>query len=318
MKILRTQFIIFLAMLVLASPFAEAVPLINVPLKSDFSDFNRETYRFIHRLLNKRVLSGISRGSLPLTRKQVVSYLLEVYEKQENGEITLSTIDQERLNALLAFYREVREFSKPTAENGSEATTQIPHSGRLHVGTIAGENYRFSLDFGASQRAITHLVDNLSDEQPVEGNMLGYHLPFHTFMDSQGRLLHLRRKSAYRSIYGEIFDDLFPDESKHRQAEGKLKNRVAINAYMKFNLPWFELQLGQDTLQWGPGYHDSLLISKNPLAMNMIKLKAAYKPITFTAFTAILEDMAPDINDKYISGHRLEGYFWDRFGVRLL
>ena len=314
MKTLRTQFIVFFAMLVLASTFAEAVPLINVPLKSDFSDFNRETYRFIHRLLNKRVLPGISRGSLPLTRKQVVSYLLEVYEKQENGEITLSTIDQDRLNALLAFYREVREFSKPTAENGSEVTIQIPHSGRLHAGTIAGENYRFSLDFGASQRAITHLVDNLSDEEPVEGNMLVTTFYPH-FYGQSGETFAFTTKAAYRSVYGEIFDDLFPDESKHRQAEGRFKNRVAINAYMKFNLPWFELQLGQDTLQWGPGYHDSLLISKNPVAMDMIKLKAEYKPITFTAFTAILEDMAPDINDKYISGHRLEGYFWDRFGL---
>lgn len=313
MKILRIQFIIIIAMLALAFPFAEAVPLINVPLKSDFSDFNRETYRFIHRLLNKRVLPGISRGSLPLTRKQVVSYLLEVYEKQENGEITLSTIDQERLNALLAFYREALEFSKPTAENDSEATTQIPYSGRLHAGTIAGENYRFSLDFGASQRAITHLVDNLSDEQPVEGNMFVTTLYPH-FYGQSGETFAFTTKAAYRSVYGEIFDDLFPDESKHRQAEGRFKNRVAINAYMKFNVPWFELQLGQDTLQWGPGYHDSLLISKDPLALNMIKLKAEYKPITFTAFTAILEDMAPDINDKYISGHRLEGYFWDRFG----
>ena len=38
-------------------PFGEAASLINVPLNPDISDFNTETYRFIHRLLNKRVLS---------------------------------------------------------------------------------------------------------------------------------------------------------------------------------------------------------------------------------------------------------------------
>ncbi len=303
--ILRSLLVICFVMFVTALSTTEAASLINVPLKPELSDFNRETYRFIHRLLNKRVLPGIPRGSLPLTRKQVVSYLLEVHQKQENGEIRLSIIDQERLNALLAFYREVREFSKPA--------TEIPQGGRLHVMTMAGDDYRFSFDLRGSQRVITHLVDNLSDEQPVEGNMLVTTLYPHLYGQVRDSFA-FTTDIAHRFVYGEIFDDFFPDETKIRQAEGRLKNRTAINAYLKFNLPWFELQLGQDTLQWGPGYHDSLLISKNPLAMDMIKLQAMYKSVTFTAFTGVLEDMAEDINDKYISGHRVEGYFWDRFG----
>ena len=313
MKISRPGFIVFLTMLVMASPFIEAASLINVPLKSELSDFNRETYRFIHRLLNKRVLPGISRGSLPLTRKQVVSYLLEVHQKQENGEITLSALDQDRLNALLAFYREAREFSN---SRQPLAVSNQQHSGRLHVMTLAGDDFRFSFDLRGSQRAITHLVDNLSDEQPVEGNM--FVTTFYPHLYGQvGEKFAFTTDIAHRFVYGEIFEDFFPDETKIRQLEGNLKNRTAINAYLKFNLPWFELQLGQDTLQWGPGYHDSLLVSKNPLAMDMIKLQTTYKSVTFTAFTGILEDMATDINDKYISGHRVEGYFWDRFGFGL-
>ena len=320
MMLLRSLLIISFAMSITAAPFAQAAPLINVPLKSELSDFNRETYRFIHRLLNKRVLPGISRGSLPLTRKQVVSYLLEIHQKQENGEITLSTIDQERLNALLAFYREAREFSNKRQQNSSRQNTHQrstingqQNGGRLHVMTLAGDDYRFSFDLRGSQRVITHLVDNLSDAQPVEGNMLVTTLYPHLYGQA-GETFAFTTDIAHRFVYGEIFDDFFPDETKIRQAEGRLKNRTAINAYLKFNLPWFELQLGQDTLQWGPGYHDSLLISKNPLAMDMIKLQANYRSVTFTAFTGVLEDMAEDINDKYISGHRVEGYFWDRFG----
>ena len=313
MMILRSLLIIYFAMCVIALPPAEAASLINVPLKSELSDFNRETYRFIHRLLNKRVLPGIARGSLPLTRKQVVSYLLEAYQKQENGEITLSAIDQKQLNALLAFYREAREFLKPTLKNSNTVATEIPSSGRLHVMTLAGDTYRFSFDLRGSQRVITHLVDNLSDEQPVEGNMLVTTIYPHLYGQA-GENFAFTTDIAHRFVYGEIFEDFFPDETKIRQLEGNLKNRTAINAYLKFNLPWFELQLGQETLQWGPGYHDSLLISKNPLAMDMIKLQANYGSVTFTAFTGILEDMATDINDKYISGHRVEGYFWDRFG----
>ena len=221
---------------------------------------------------------------------------------------------------MLAFYREVREFPKPATENGATATTQSQSNGRLHVMTVAGEkageNYRFSFDMRASQRAITHLVDNLSAEQPVEGNMFVTTIYPHVY-GQVGETFAFTTDIAHRFVYGEIFEDLFPDETKIRQLEGDLKNRTAINGYMKFDLPWFELQLGQETLQWGPGYHDSLLISKNPLAMDMIKLQATYDPVTFTAFTGVLEDMAEDINDKYISGHRVEGYFWNRFGFGL-
>ena len=311
---LRNLLITYLAMLLLTSPLTEASSLINVPLNPDLSDFNRETYRFVHRLLNKRVLPGIRRGSLPLTRKQVVSYLLEVHRKQENGEIELSTIDQARLNALLRFYREVRESPKIATENGATATTQSQSNGRLHVMTMAGEDYRFSFDLRASQRTITHLVDNISEAQPVEGNMFVTTIYPHLY-GQVGETFAFTTDIAHRFVYGEIFEDFFPDETKIRQLEGNLKNRTAINGYMKFDLPWFELQLGQETLQWGPGYHDSLLISKNPLAMDMIKLQATYDPVTFTAFTGVLEDMAEDINDKYISGHRVEGYFWNRFGL---
>ena len=301
---------ICVSVLVLIAATAQAASLINVPLNPDLSDFNRETYRFIHRLLNKRVLPGIRRGSLPLTRKQVVSYLLEVDQKQKNGEIALSAIDQERLNTLLTFYREARA-----------PITQSPaRNRRLHLMTMKGKkkgkDYRFSFDLRASQRVIAHLVDNLSEEQPSEGNI--HVTTFYPHLYGQvGETFAFTTDIAHRFVYGEIFDDFFPDETKIRQLEGGLKNRTAINAYLKFDLPWFELQLGQDTLQWGPGYHDSLLVSKNPLAMDMVKLQATYKPVTFTAFTGILEDMSAEINHKYISGHRVEGYFWDRFGFGL-
>ena len=316
MMILRNLLIVYILILVLTLPGAEAASLINVPLNPDLSDFNRETYRFIHRLLNKKILPGIPRGSLPLTYKQVISSLLEVKQKQESGEITLSAIDQKRLNDLLTFFQDDRESSKRATETANEAASESTSTRRhlmTHAGVRAGEDYRFSFDVRGSQRVISRLVDNVSGEQPAEGNMFVTTIYPHLY-GQVGEKFAFTTDIAHRFVYGEFFEDLFPDETKIRQLEGGLRNRTAINGYMKFNLPWFELQLGQDMLQWGPGYHDSLLISKNPLAMDMIKLQATYESITFTAFTGILEDMSQDINQKYISGHRAEGYFWNRFG----
>ena len=281
-------------------PFGEAASLINVPLNPDISDFNTETYRFIHRLLNKRVLSGVARGSLPFTRKQVASFLIDVSQKQEKGEIALSINDQKRLNALLAFY--------------AEAGTQTAPNRRLHLMTLTDDStYRFSFDLRAAQQEITRLVDNVSDIPADEGNMHVTTLYPHVY-GQFGESFAFTTDLAYRFLYGDIFDDVFRDESKYRQLEGELKNRTAGNSYLKFKMPWFEMQFGQDNLQWGPGYHGNLMVSPNPIAIDMLKFQTIFKTVSFTAFTGVLEDRSEDINEKYISGHRIEGYFWDRFG----
>ena len=281
-------------------PFGEAASLINVPLNPDISDFNTETYRFIHRLLNKRVLSGVARGSLPFTRKQVASFLMDVSQKQEKGEIALSINDQKRLNALLAFY--------------AEAGTQTASNRRLHLMTLTDDStYRFSFDLRAAQQEITRLVDNVSEIPADEGNMHITTLYPHLYGQFEESFA-FTTDMAYRFLYGDIFDDVFRDESKYRQLEGELKNRTAVNSYLKFKMPWFEMQFGQDNLQWGPGYHGNLMVSPNPIAIDMLKFQTIFKTVSFTAFTGVLEDRSEDINEKYISGHRIEGYFWDRFG----
>ena len=281
-------------------PFGEAASLINVPLNPDISDFNTETYRFIHRLLNKRVLSGVARGSLPFTRKQVASFLMDVSQKQEKGEIALSINDQKRLNALLAFY--------------AEAGTQTAPNRRLHLMTLTDDStYRFSFDLRAAQQEITRLVDNVSEMPADEGNMHITTLYPHLYGQFEESFA-FTTDMAYRFLYGDIFDDVFRDESKYRQLEGELKNRTAVNSYLKFKMPWFEMQFGQDNLQWGPGYHGNLMVSPNPIAIDMLKFQTIFKTVSFTAFTGVLEDRSEDINEKYISGHRIEGYFWDRFG----
>ena len=296
----RILYIISVVFLFCYLSFVQAASLINVPLNPDISDFNTETYRFIHRLLNKRVVSGVTRGSLPFTRKQVASILLDVSQKQENGAITLSVNDQKRLRELLAFY--------------SESGTQVPPDRRLHLMTLTDNaSYRFSFDMRAGHQEVTRLVDNMSEVPADEGNMHTTALFPHLYGQVEDGFV-FSADMAYRFLYGDIFDDVYQDESKYRQLEGQLKNRTAINSYLKFNFPWFELQFGQDNLQWGPGYHGNLLVSSNPIAIDMVKFQAAFKTITFTGFTGVLEDMSEDINDKYISGHRAEGYFWDRFG----
>ena len=45
-----------------------------------------------------------------------------------------------------------------------------------------------------------------------------------------------------------------------------------IEAYGKLNLANLELQLGKDSLWWGPGYHGSIILSNNPEPFKMLKI----------------------------------------------
>ena len=276
----------------------EANSLINVPLNAKISDFSDETYAFVYRFLNKRALPGITRGSIPLTRGQITDLLSSLSHKHVNGEINLSRIDQEHLTAFLQLFADALPADQISARR------------RLHVMQLKGDGYHFALDLAVAQETVSRTVDVVSEAGTTYITTLLPHVHGQVRDD-----FAFSTNIGYNFLYGKRFDDLFPDEALYTHFGGDLENRVPIDAYLKFKLPWFDLQIGQDRLRWGPGYHGALLVSENPTSIDMIKLQGSYKHITFTAFTGVLEELTPGIDDKYISGHRIEGYLWNRFGL---
>ena len=251
-----------------------------------------EAYTFLYRQLTQCHLPGATRGALPWPREQVAGFLFALQDHKK-----LTQTDKLRLDALLQYF----QHDLPAHA--------VKERRRWHVMQLTGDDYRFALDLGIAQEATVR-----SDVFEPSGTNHTTSLLPHVY-GQVGDNFAFSTDIAYRFLYGEIFDDLYPDEASYRQLEGDLQNRAAIHAYLKFRLPWFDLQIGQDNLRWGPGYHGSLLISDSPIAWDMIKLSANYSNIAFTAFTGILEDTSSEIDQKYISGHRIEGYFWERFGL---
>jgi hypothetical protein len=73
-------------------------------------------------------------------------------------------------------------------------------------------------------------------------------------------------------------------------------------AYMVFRLPWFDLELGRDLAEWGPGYHGNLVLSRNSNYYDLIKTTFRYKVVKLEYFHGWLNALS----SKYIAGHRLE------------
>jgi hypothetical protein len=87
-------------------------------------------------------------------------------------------------------------------------------------------------------------------------------------------------------------------------SEDSSRNAKLIEAYGKLMLGKFEIEVGKDSMWWGPGYHGSMLMSNNAEPFTMVKLSTpspvklpwifqGLGPFKFVWFLAQLEEDRP-------------------------
>lgn len=74
------------------------------------------------------------------------------------------------------------------------------------------------------------------------------------------------------------------------------------SGYAVFRLPWFDLQVGRDLVEWGPGSRGSLILSRTSNYYDMFKTSFNYDKFKFEYVHAFLNAE----QTKYLAGHRLE------------
>ncbi len=73
-------------------------------------------------------------------------------------------------------------------------------------------------------------------------------------------------------------------------------------AYLVFRLPWFDLELGRDLVDWGPSSRGALLVSRNSNVYDMVKMTFRYKRAKYEYLHGFLNAAEA----KYLVAHRLE------------
>ncbi len=271
-----------------------SLSLINIPLKSDILEPGQESYNLIHRFANKKFTPNFSRGIKPYTRQTVVGIFLKVYDQWKNNRIQLSEIDLYHLKQLIRLY-----------------SKDIEAEGEIISPILRTKNhyYTFAMELGVAQsfeKFISYQKDQVyvTSVRPHVYGRIHDNFAFSTNI-------------AYNFVYGDYSIDRRFDGTVINQFSGELINHVPFDAYFKFRLPWFDIEIGQSHQRWGFGYHGSLILSENPSSMDLVKINGRYGNISFTAFTSILGDLDSTVNEKYMSGHRVEGFFWNFVGVGL-
>jgi hypothetical protein len=81
-------------------------------------------------------------------------------------------------------------------------------------------------------------------------------------------------------------------------------------AYLRFRIPWLELDIGRQYEHWGPGYRSSTALSTTAPSLDLVRLTGDYRRFKLCAFTAALSPWQN--RQRFLSAQRLEVNLWDR------
>jgi len=261
-----------------------ALPLLNVPLDDPMV---QEAYEFIDRVVLKYQLKGTMKNRRPFSQGELAKILAQLHV----GKFPLTEIEKKRLARLERFLS--NESPLLQVER-----SEIPQSG------ARGDGYRFNLNLEPGQ-ITTHRT------KPATPSGTEYVQQLRPIVSGGVRddfvfLTDLR----FYMLANTILPNTVRIETEENLQKSGFTTAGLVPAYAKFKLPWFELLIGRENVSWGPGRRGNMLISANPLPMDMIQLRAQYGKLGFNAFTAIAK--SPLDQDKILSAHRLDFNLWDK------
>jgi len=300
------------------STIVGAHDLLDIPLNDPLY---QDAYDFIDRMVAQRFVKGVVKNTRPYSRGEVVEILTQLNNQVKQNQVKLSSIEQRRLEGLLSLLAiEKNEVSIPDStgrdvvNSGQAEQSDIPQSGDAFL-EAKGNQYHFTVDVEAGEEVVSR-----STTDPRETGYVTMLRP-----TASGSVYHNFAFISDLKFYylsGAQFEDIPKTEARSVQGGLGATTAATTTAYALFKTPWFGLLLGKDKLYWGPGRHGALLVSDNPLPMNMVKLIAQYPSgpfqlqkgphIKFHAFTGAL---GSGISRKYMSGHRVEMNVRDRINL---
>jgi hypothetical protein len=281
-------FLFALCFLLPAAGIISAGDRTNVPLRN-WGGFaiNRS---WIYDALEKIVLAGLADQVLlntkPMSRMEAARIVAQAVRRieQDHG---YDYSKREHIEDML--YKLVREFSNELAEMG--VRTPLNKNGQSHFfGLKPVDHVQFGSAFANNkQRPVTDL-----------GRRFNEGVNTHVAFDGRHQI------GDFLSFY------YHPELSYDKDStQGRL-----VIGYAKLTLWNTELEVGRDSLWWGPGFRGSMLFSNNAPPMNQVRLSAAEPfrlpwvfdhlgPIKATTFVGQLESNRDDWPNAMVGGYRV-------------
>ena len=270
-----------------ATPSAVAGDGSNIPLKNwgGFSEFQDAAYEDLERLVTAGLADRVLLNTRPLSRIEAAKIVARAIEKIRSDEMG-------RLNARRdlepVLDRLMEEFKVELAGLGVRTSER----------SVAAPGF---VSFTPVDRAQTYL--GYASRQFSLVNDQG-----HTFKRGTNGALTFESRAQIGNFFTFYLQPEFLENSDYGAA------RLATG-YAKLTLYNVELLVGRDSLSWGPGYHNGLMLTNNAAPLDQIRLGSAEPfllpwigkwvgPTKVLIFLAQLEERRDHPNAK-LSGTRL-------------
>ena len=248
-------------------------------------------YAFLERLYSKGLFTSPSWHDRPLARHQVARILEEIHQISSELPQRLSQTDRRLLDQLRGdFADELKTIVKQGRPERHLYTFEEADS-KIHVDLYG----RFTV---ISNRGGQFQPEELLSETTLGGILrgdLGGRIGF--YADAQNALT---RGAKDLQDADENFD---VSRGSPVVISGPNLFRDRALAYFVWEKPWLRIQAGRDEIDWGPGLHSGLALTRNMPPADLIRLSSRFRRFSFSSAHIFLRS---PLGAKYLAAHRLD------------
>ena len=292
---------------------------------------NHPVYVYLKRMEVKRVIERYHDAVLPLSRREVASFLDTVNTKRTQ----LTTAEQNWLDDYLSEFQYDRTGS---TRDFAYLFGQPDSSGPGGFGAEFSNREKFLYAYTDSNVALftNGLLD--LDARAIKGDALGKTSSEYLQFGGRARGSVWKKLGYYiqwtnAQFWGsrELLERDPQISQSHELTVPNAQNFDFVEGYIRFDSPIVTAQVGRERVLWGIGYNEKMTLSSNPRVFDFIRLDATYKALKYTFMHGWLLGrssyllfqipgdtsvyMEPTNADKYFAAHRLELSFPSVFDV---
>jgi len=251
-------------------------------------------YGFLERMEAKQLFHSLALLDRPLNRIQVARIISEIDKNVAQNPSALSTTDLRLLDQLKG------DFADELAALGEDA---LPARREQHATCWSeGPNQAF-IDLYSRLSVISNRGARYdSPELLAEGTLgailrgrLGNTLGF--YADARNAL------TRGEKIAGDQDENFDVSKGSPVVISGPNLFRDRALAYFVWEKPWLRVQIGRDEIDWGPGSHSGLALTRNMPPADMIRLASRFRKFAFSSAHIWLRT---PLGAKYLAAHRID------------
>ncbi|MCH8954895.1 hypothetical protein IIA28_06180, partial [candidate division KSB1 bacterium] len=211
-------------------------------------------YAFLERLELKGLYISEDFDTKPYSREAISEIILQIDEKVKQDSSKISVVEWDLLEQLKGEFHENLKKIQPEVEIRNKEYEP-------HLWSWRNEDFVGHLDLLLGQQVRLESKESVESGIAKSTTAWGFGLRAN-FKESMAMFFEGRSfvLSGTDTIVNRFFNPSL-GLPVSRNALGDVTDNAS--AYAVFRLPWFDLEIGRDLVEWGPGFRGNLILSRN-------------------------------------------------------